>query len=78
MDELVTVSMSFIPDVVEQFEQDFLETVESYLPEHNGYSPALQSQILNAVSRRPEIQCVIHRRIQNNHVGCGRFITILK
>ena len=51
MDELVTVSMSFIPDVVEQFEQDFLETVESYLPERNGYSPALQSQVLNAVSR---------------------------
>lgn len=51
MDELVNVSLSFIPETVEQFEKDFLEQIASYLLHQNGHDPMVQTTILNAVSR---------------------------
>lgn len=51
MDELVSVSLSFIPETVERFEREFLEVVASHLLSRNGYTPMVQTEILNAVSR---------------------------
>ena len=51
MDELVKVSLSFIPETVERFEREFLETVAAHLSPRNGHSSVVQTEILNAVSR---------------------------
>ena len=51
MDELVSVSMSFIPEDVERFEQEFLTSIESFFSTRGEYSAAIQTEILHAVSR---------------------------
>ena len=78
MDELVSVSMSFIPEDVERFEQEFLTTIESYFSTRGEYSAAIQTEILNAVSRKSPNTALCQQKNTKDSCRQGRFITTPK